>query len=151
MKVRQANLADENTVLKMARAFHIEDGHPLAATSAQAIRGALEGSDFGKIFLVEIDEKVQGYFVLCFTLSIEFGGLVVILDDLYLDPSVRGRGLGSAVMNEVRIMSQKARAVQIFLEVENKNTRAKKFYERLGFKIRNRGMMEFLFSPEKND
>ena len=83
-----------------------------------------------------------GYFALCFTMSLEFGGLVVILDDLYVAPEARGRGIGRFVMNKIEAVARERKAVQIFLEVEKTNERAYGFYERRGWKKRDRHMME---------
>lgn len=143
IKILQATLAHEEIVLALAQAFHLEDGHPLAPTSAQALREALEGSVFAKVYLVQERTEVLGYFVLCYTLSIEFGGLVVILDDLFLKAEFRRKKIGAYVLQEMKKIAQEVRAVQIFLEVEQANAGARKFYESNGFKVRERSMMEF--------
>lgn len=145
IRYRIATVQDEEKIISMARAFHIEDGHPLAASSEDAIRSALRGNELGKIYLVQNESEVCGYFVLCNTLSIEFGGLVIILDDFYIIPKMRQMGLGGFLLGEIKKIAENSNAVQVFLEVENKNARAKKFYIRNGFKVRDRGMMEFIF------
>lgn len=140
MRIRKATVADLPVVLPLAERFHREDGHPLAPTGAAAIGALLAGSPLGEIFLV--DEARGGYFVLCFTMSLEFGGLVVILDDLFLLPEARGRGLGGEVLAFVQEAARAKGAVQIFLEVEDANERAFAFYEHHGFRQRRRRMMD---------
>jgi GNAT superfamily N-acetyltransferase len=141
---RMASIEDEASIIPMAHAFHSEDGHPLAVGSEDAIRAALRGHELGQVYLVESENQVLGYFVLCFTLSIEFGGLVVILDDLYLKPESRGKGIGQFLLKEIKKLAKTKNAVQIFLEIEHENLRANKIYLQSGFKIRRRGMMEYL-------
>jgi GNAT superfamily N-acetyltransferase len=145
MEIRLANITDESAVLKMAHAFHQEDGHPLAMTGPQAIRSLLEGSPLGKIYLIQSGGQVAGYFALCFTMSLEFGGLVVILDDFYVQPESRGKGLGAQVIGRVEEMAREWKAVQIFLEVETANARAFAFYGKKGFSKRQRHMMDKQF------
>ena len=142
INITPANIEHESIVLLMAENFHREDGHPLKTTSFDTIRSALSGNPLGKIYLITVNEKVAGYFALCFTLSLEFGGLVVILDDLYLQPSERNKGIGSIVIAEVESIARNLKAVQIFLEVERVNNKSIKFYLKNGFKTRARDMME---------
>lgn len=141
-QIRQALPLDEPLVLRMAEAFHREDGHPLAATGGEAIRALLKGNPLGAIYLMEEEGLALGYFALCFTMSLEFGGLVVILDDLYVAPEARGRGIGAQVLAKVEAVAAEKAAVQIFLEVEKANERAFEFYRRHGWRRRDRHMME---------
>jgi len=140
--IRQAVPLDEPLLLKLADAFHREDGHPLAATGPESIRALLGGSALGAIYLMEEEGLPLGYFALCFTMSLEFGGLVVILDDLYVLPEARGRGIGTQVLSKVEAVAAEKKAVQIFLEVEKANERAFGFYRRNGWRRRDRHMME---------
>lgn len=146
--MRVAGIADREIVLEMAEAFHQEDGHPL--TSFAGIEALLAGSPLGRIYLIENGGAVVGYCALCFTMSLEFGGVVVILDDLYVKPRARGGGIGSRVIAEVQSLAQEMGAVQVFLEVENANERAFRLYERLGFAQRDRRMMDRRFSATEN-
>lgn len=146
LTIRRANKADLEVVLGFARAFHLEDGHPLSSTGPKAIESLLGGSPLGEIYLPEIEGEKIGYFALCFTMSLEFGGIVVILDDLFLKPDFRGRGLGEEILRYVEKLAKDRGAVQIFLEVENENPRAFAFYKKFGWIKRDRHMMEKNFT-----
>ena len=141
IQIRQAYPLDEPLLLRLADAFHREDGHPLAESGPAAIRALLAGSPLGEVFLVEEAGEALGYFVLCYTMSVEFGGIVVILDDLYLRPGFRGRGVGRRVIEWVERRAAGKGAVQVFLEVESANERAFRFYRRHGWEKRDRHMM----------
>lgn len=141
-EIRLATTADAPILLPLAESFHREDGHPLAASAPAAIHALLAGSPHGEIFLLERAGEVFGYFALCFTMSLEFGGLVVILDDFYLRPEARGQGVGSAVVAQIEAEARKRGAVQVFLEVEHANAQAFAFYRRHGWRKRERHMLE---------
>lgn len=141
-KLRLATLADEPDVQRMADAFHLEDGHPLRAGSAEAIRVLLRGSPLGQVYLIEAEQRVVGYCALCYTMSLEFGGTVTILDDFFVRPEFRGRGVGRKVLAQIEALAREKKSVQIFLEVENANERAAAFYETCGFSFRERRMMD---------
>jgi len=142
LKIQKAGPEDSAQILALAQSFHREDGHPLSPTGPEAIEALLQGSPLGALYLVKDADELVGYFALCYTMSLEFGGLIVILDDLYLLPEVRGRGLGTAVLAEVEQEAVRLGAVQIFLEVEKANERAFALYERHGYRQRHRRMME---------
>lgn len=59
-------------------------------------------------------------------------GEVMELDDLYLFPAFRGRGIGTAV---IRACCQTAAGRPVILYVFVQNTRAAALYRRLGFRI----------------
>lgn len=142
--LHRARSEHETELLAMASAFHEEDGHPLKESSPRAIRTLLEGSTLGQIFLLREGEETVGYCALCYTMSLEFGGVVMIVDDLYLKPEVRGRGLGSRILREIEAKARHEGVVQLFLEVEDANEGARRLYERHGFSVRRRHMMEKL-------
>lgn len=148
LKYPEASVADEDEILAMAEFFHLEDGHPLAKTSRDAIRRLLIGSEFGRIHFIEASGVRIGYFALCFTLSIEFGGEVVILDDLFIKQEFRSRGVGTRVLAQVEDFALELGGIQIFLEVEKENERAFTLYKKNGFELRDRRMMaRSLFPP----
>lgn len=125
----------------MATNFHIEDGHPLKEYSKQAIHNLLCKSPLGEIYIINIKDEIIGYVALMFTMSIEFGGKIIILDDFYLKPQFRGKGLGKSALNKIIDLCTSLNAVQIFLEVEFNNIQARNLYQSFSFKIRNRNMM----------
>jgi len=141
VQIRIAKSSEAQLVVDLASAFHLEDGHPLSLSGPAAISDLLKGSPLGEIYLVLEDGDVVGYFALCFTMSLEFGGLVVILDDFFIQPSARGRGLGASVLQQVELIAKQKNAVQIFLEVEHSNERAFSLYRKFGWKKRERYMM----------
>ncbi|RYZ98658.1 MAG: GNAT family N-acetyltransferase [Proteobacteria bacterium] len=147
IELKAATLTHADEVIALASAFHEEDGHPLRPTSPAAIRALLEGSPLGKIYLLRAGGETAGYCALCFTMSLEFGGVVTIVDDLYLAPGFRGRGLGSLVLRAIEEDARARSSVQLFLEVENANAGARRLYERHGFRVRDRHMMEKLLEP----
>lgn len=145
ISLKPATLTDEAAVLEMATAFHQEDGHPLKASSPDAIRSLLCGSELGSIFLIQRLGETIGYCALCFTMSLEFGGLVVILDDFFVQRLHRGQGAGRTALKQIEQIAKDKKAVQLFLEVENTNGRALNFYEGFGLKQRHRRMMDKRF------
>lgn len=56
-----------------------------------------------------------------------------ILNDLFVDPAARGRGVGEALMQAARELGIANGAAEIFLQTARDNATAQRLYERLGY------------------
>ena len=128
-----ADAAQEELLVALARDFHAEDGHPLTGQGEAALLQAVRGHPLARVWLVRDRDRIVGYTVLCLGFGIEYGGPDAFVDDLYLVPEARGRGLGAAVLV---LLEQEARALglaALFLVVDPENHRARRTYARAGF------------------
>jgi len=119
-------------LLELARAFHCEDGHLLDGRGETAI-AQLPGELLARSWFIRTQGTVIGYVVLTLGYSIEYGGRDAFIDDLYLVPEVRGRGLGARVMDFVEEQALMLGVKALHLEVEIANDRAYGLYRRRGF------------------
>lgn len=132
---------DVEPLLAMARAFHAEDGHALSDAGARAVHAVCAGDPMAAAWFLCADGARVGYAVLTFGFSIEHGGRDGFIDDLYLLPQARGRGLGTAAMAMLEEVAA-ARGVQaLHLEVARDNPRAEALYRRRGYGITDRKLM----------
>jgi ribosomal protein S18 acetylase RimI-like enzyme len=136
---------DEHTaVLDMARAFHIEDGHPMDAAAEAAMLASIRGDAAAALaptYVLRLDGVIVGFFVLSLGYSPEHGGMDAFIDDIYLLPAVRGQGLGREAVS-CAIASARARGVRVMmLEVEKHNDRAYRLYAAMGFVDTQRRLM----------
>jgi GNAT superfamily N-acetyltransferase len=97
---------------------------------------ANEGRGF--VLLARADEQVIGVAYAATILSAEHSGLVAWLEELYVAPSYRSQGIGSALLAAVLERAQKAGVVAVDLEVDASHSRAESLYRRLGFRPLNR-------------
>jgi GNAT superfamily N-acetyltransferase len=85
-------------------------------------------------------DGVCGYAILIPYWSNEFGGVLLFVDELFVDATMRGQGVAQAFfafVDETRPYD----AVALALEVAPRNKGARALYERLGFSDRYHGMM----------
>ena len=128
---------DRKIYLAMCRKFYdsdavlspVPDGH-----FEKTFDLLLEGSPFADAFIFEENEAVVGYALLSRTWSQEAGGEVIWIEEIYLEPSARGKGYGSAFF---RFLKQEYApgAKRFRLEVERENEGAVSLYERIGFEF----------------
>lgn len=93
-----------------------------------------EHPDFGEIMVFEHENKLVGYAILINYLSNEYGGIVTVIDELFVQKKSRGKGIGTNFINYL-VQSKFGNSVAIQLEVSPHNNRARALYERLGFKL----------------
>jgi len=85
----------------------------------------------GRIVVFEEGKAVIGYAILIPYWSNEYGGNILHIDELYVKPQHRGRGIATRFIKQT--MRSKHRIVALQLEVTPTNTRAKNYYHKLGF------------------
>lgn len=133
--------ADLSALEPMVRAYYAEDGHVFDEVLQPRALAALAGGEpLGRGWLVRQGEQVVGYVVLTWAFSVEAGGREGCIDELYLVPQVRHRGLGRRVLDLVEAEARRRGVRRLFLEVERDN-RAIGLYRRAGFVDHERFLM----------
>lgn len=141
MQLKQAKPEDWAEVLAMAQAFHSEDGHPMSDKAAAALKKAFDPSPYVQVFTIGEGGNVAGYGILCYSWSIEFGGMTSYLDDFYVKPAHRNRGLGTKALEAFEEMSRAKGCCIFHLETEAANAKAREFYLRMGFEDTGRSLL----------
>ena len=140
---RMAREDEDAVIVAMGLALTVEDPWPEPVTPQQ-IQYTLEvlraEPHRGRAVVCDEGGEVIGYALLIAFWSNEFGGEVCVVDELYIAPSRRGRGLASALFTALRSGDPPwpGPAVAIGLEVTPRNARALALYQRLGFAGDNR-------------
>lgn len=105
----------------------------------------LSHPDLGSCWVVERQQQLCGYLLAVFTFSLEHGGRMAELDELFVTPELRSAGVGSLLMAAAeRDMAQRG-VVRIQLQLGTDNRRGRLFYERQGY--RSRAGYELLDKP----
>jgi diamine N-acetyltransferase len=140
--IRAAALEDAPLLLGLMREFYAFEHLTFDETRARAaLVRLLDDASLGQVFLVEEDGGIAGYVVVAFGYSLEFHGRDAFVDELFLQPAVRGRGLGREVLRFVEEHCRRSGVTALHLEVERKNKAAQEFYRRLGFQDHDRYLM----------
>ena len=133
--VRKLEKSDRNTFILFARAFYASEAvsHSIPNRYHVATFEQLMASNtYAEGYMLEYDGKPAGYALTAKTFSQEAGGMVVWLEELFVLPQYRGKGLGHEFFDYMR-REIEPHAARIRLEVEPDNTRAIDLYRRQGF------------------
>ncbi len=141
VKLRAAVLDDLALLTQMAVRFNDEDGHPLTRGGRAALKALCAGTPHGQAFMIEHGGATVGYLVIGLGFSIEYAGVDGFLDEFYIEPAHRERGLGSAALIELGKVARRLKIKALHLEAMPGNDRAAQLYERLGFKFSERRLM----------
>ena len=134
-----ANLSHLELLLPLVRSYHrFEEIEMTEDARAAAVTPLLGDSSLGKVWLIKPADVIVGYVAICYGYSIEFQGRDAFVDEFFLIESARGQGIGRDALHVVRAAATEMGIVALHLEVARSNTRARRFYESLGFTARDR-------------
>jgi GNAT superfamily N-acetyltransferase len=133
--------ADLPLVEPMVRAYYLEDGHSFdEERQLRALAALADGEPLGRGWLIALAGRPVGYLVLTLGFSVEAGGAEGCIDEFYLVPAVRGRGLGGRALELIEAEARRLAVRRLFLEVEHGN-RALHLYRRAGYVDHRRFLM----------
>ena len=128
---------EEDALAALVAALYAEDDHgPVSMSPSRAraqVRAMLAVPGRVRPRLVRSGGEVVGYVILADFWSNEFGGPMVYVDEMYVVPTWRSRGIGSAILACVLEEAEAGGACRVSLEVNEGNPRAEALYRRLGF------------------
>ena len=133
--IRNIQERDREAVLGMMRTFYASDAvwsNGSDEIFAADVDACLSDSPYLEGYVFEDDGVLQGYAMVAKSFSTEFGKPCMWLEDIYVAPEFRDRGIGSAFMSFIQNKYPDA----IFrLEVEPENERAVHVYQKCGFVV----------------
>lgn len=106
---------------------------PAPDLQAKGLLLILKGQDVGRILLAESDGQVIGMINLLYTVSTALGGRVALLEDMVVDRSFRGFGVGEKLLNAGLDQARADGCLRVTLLTDQDNGQAHSFYERNGF------------------
>jgi ribosomal protein S18 acetylase RimI-like enzyme len=132
--IRRATPDDLDEVVDLLAAQLAEHDIPIARTElAFAAEGILRVAERGFVLLAVAAEGVAGVACVSYSWTVERGGRVAWLDELYVIPTRREHGIGNALLGEVIAAAATDGCRTVELEVETSHARAEHLYRRHGF------------------
>jgi len=131
---REARPEDAAGLLELVREFTALQTYPFdEPRMRRALQQLLGSPELGRIWLIVDDGAAVGYVALTFGYSLEHGGRDALIDELFVQPQARGRGLGRAAVVFALEQAAGLGANAVHLEVERTNPSAHELYRSLGF------------------
>jgi GNAT superfamily N-acetyltransferase len=132
--MREARPADCDRIAAWIRDLAAHEGRPEAATvTGDDLRRWCFGPErAAEAFLVISGGAEAGYAIVCTTFATYPGKPTLYLEDLYIDPAMRSRGVGAQVMALLAQMTLERGCCALDWSAVEGNAGAIAFYRRLG-------------------
>ena len=101
---------------------------------ASAVQGMLRHGERGRILVAVAAGRPVGVAALSFACPLEYADRSAWLEELYVEPAARGRGIGTRLLRAALRVAAEAGAIAVDLEVEADHQRAARLYAREGFR-----------------
>lgn len=100
------------------------------------LRRLIGDDTWGRLWLIFDGDELAGYIAICIGYSIEFRGNDAFVDEFYIRPESRGRGLGTRVLERIKSEAKSMGVRALHLEVARSNAGARKLYSSAQFEAR---------------
>jgi GNAT superfamily N-acetyltransferase len=121
-------------ILGFMRDYYVHDELFFDESGArEALSGLMKNPQLGRIFVVTLDQEPIGYIALTVGYSLENHGKDAFVDEFFLAEGYRGRGIGREVLQFAEGYCRDTGVRSLHLGVEQKNARARRFYQQAGY------------------
>jgi GNAT superfamily N-acetyltransferase len=100
------------------------------------LRRLLSEPERGACWVAEADGRLCGYLLAVFMFSLEHGGLMAEIDEVFVCAQERSMGVGALLVGQAERDLVMRGLVRLQLQLGVDNDRARAFYERHGFRCR---------------
>jgi GNAT superfamily N-acetyltransferase len=108
----------------------LRDGDPVPEDFADRLRKAVEAGDL-EVLAARAEDQLLGVALLAYRLNVSAGGLFASVEDLYVRPEARRRGVGRALLQAADERFQERGISYVEAQVEGKE--AELFYAAVGY------------------
>jgi len=129
---RVATVPEAATVARLLDTFNREYDTPTPGTAVLATRlGRLLAG--GDVIALLTGDPAVAVALLTLRPNVWYDGPVALLDELYVAPELRGRGLGSTLLTTAEAVTRQRGGELLEINVDGDDTDARRFYERYGY------------------
>jgi GNAT superfamily N-acetyltransferase len=135
--IRPAQPADAPLILSLIRelAAYEREPHAVIATEDDLLRDGFGPQRYFECLIAEEDSQPAGFALYFFNYSTWRGRPGIHLEDLFVRPPHRGRGIGKALLARVAAVAQERQCGRLQWDVLDWNQTAIDFYHSLGAKF----------------
>jgi GNAT superfamily N-acetyltransferase len=135
LEIRTAHPTDLGPILQLLRTQLEEHDIVLTGQALQrAAQGLIEDHSLGRILTARLGGELVGVAVISFLWTLEHGGPAAWLDEVYVQPSRRGEGIGRRLVEAAMQVARDNGCIALDLEVDAGHEAAERLYERIGFR-----------------
>jgi GNAT superfamily N-acetyltransferase len=135
VEVKTCTSADVPVLLSFFRSMAAFERLPITATEESLRTALFSGEPAAHALIVSVGDKPIGYVVYYFTFSTLVGKRCLWLEDLFIDPAFRGKGIGRVLMAYLAGIAIQHQCGRFEWSVLDWNEPALRFYKSLGASV----------------
>lgn len=131
--IRKINISDKEFYIKSVKDFYSSEAvlHSIPETNIiKTFDELMNSENYAQCYIFEQDGERAGYALLAKTYSQEAGGTVLWIDEIYILPEFRSKGIGSYFF---KFLKENSKTARLRLEFCPSNKKAIEIYKRQGF------------------
>lgn len=131
-----------DSLIPLIREFYSHEAIRFSETEIRTVLSTLiDNSHYGKAWGILNSGHLVGYLIVTSGFSMEFAGACSVIDELFVLPEHRGKGIGGAALNHAFESARASGSTWILLEVDHQNLSAREIYRKVGFTPHRRFLM----------
>lgn len=132
--IRPATRGDVPEILRLIRALadYERKSNEVVATKDDLIRDGFGANPYYFCLIAEREDKAVGFALYFFNYSTFMGRPGLYLEDIFVEPELRGLGIGKALLERVAQIAVEKNCARLNWEVLDWNTPAIEFYRAMG-------------------
>jgi len=134
LSIRAATPADVSQILTFIRALAVYEREPdaVVTTEEDLLRDGFGRRPYFECLMAELDGRPAGFALFFFTYGTWAGRPGLFLEDLFVEPELRGQGIGKALLKRLAEIALERGCSKMKWEVLDWNQPAIDFYKLLG-------------------
>jgi GNAT superfamily N-acetyltransferase len=134
--IRLADTADLSALTSLIERYWELEGIKCfdAGRISALVTNLLHAPDRGQIWIAQKGGRPVGYLLAVYLFSLEHGGLMAEIDELFVMPEKRSLKIGTALLDTASQAMTQEGITHLQLQLSTQNLNAKRFYERHGFR-----------------
>lgn len=135
-KIRPATAEDTSEILRLIKELAAFEKllHQCVSDEATLKKSLFDAPKTAEVLLAEVNGKAIGYALFFHNFSTFLGRKGIYLEDLYVTPEQRGKGIGLALFNQLKKLAKERNCGRLEWWVLDWNKDAIDFYEKQGAK-----------------
>lgn len=135
MEIKIADIEDVPHLCRLLQTLFTQEAEftPNEAFQSAGLSKIIINSEAGDVVIATEKNEIVGMVILLYTISTALGSIVAILEDMVVAENMRGKGVGTKILNFAVNLANSKGCQRITLLTDHDNTKAQKFYNAHGF------------------
>lgn len=136
IRLTQVHAPDANSLKELVGALFSQAGdYDALVNIEEGVNSLLKSESLTTAYFIILNGSRVGYIILSRYHSVEKGGLILFIDEIYVEEQYRRQGLGHVVMERITEIAKLEKAKALGAHTEQANLAGQTFFSQHGFMV----------------